>query len=393
MRVALVHYWLVAMRGGERVLEALLELFPEADIFTHVYAPEAVSPAIRRRRVFTSLIQQLPFAVRQYKKYLPLMPLALEQFDLRGYDLVISSESGPAKGVLTGTHTPHICYCHTPMRYLWDFYQDYLEEAGPLLRPVWRWFSHRLRAWDALAAMRVDFFAANSRNVASRIAKHYRKPSAVIHPPVDVRAFAPSDGLYPEADDYYLYVGQLSAYKRPDLAVRACSLGKRRLVVIGDGPEKKALARMAGPTVTFLGRQDTPSVIRHMRRCRALLFPGEEDFGIVMAEAQAAGRPVIAFARGGALESVVHGQSGILFPNQDLSSLSRAMAELENGEYSFEPAALSQSAERFSREAFLGRFSQFARQCLEAYAKDGPPAGTRAAPEPASEPASAKEAI
>ncbi len=374
MRVALVHYWLVAMRGGEKVLEALLELFPQADVFTHVYAPGAVSPAIRQRRVTTGFIQKLPFAVRHYQKYLPFMPLALEQFDLRGYDLVISSESGPAKGVLTSPDTPHICYCHTPMRYIWDFYQGYLEEAGPIVRPALRCFSHRLRMWDVLSAARVDFFAANSRNVAGRIAKHYRRSAEVIHPPADLAFFTPAGGVFPQPEDHYLYVGQLTAYKRPDLAVQACTRMNRKLTVIGDGPERKALERMAGPTVSFLGRRDAPSVARHMQSCRALLFPGEEDFGIVPVEAQAAGRPVIAFGRGGALETVRHGQSGILFPKQDVPSLCRAMEEFEAGTYAFDPAALARGAERFSKERFLREFRSFLDRCLETYGKSGPPA-------------------
>lgn len=364
MKVAFVHYWLVTMRGGENVLEAMLQRFPEADVFTHVYAPEAVSPAIRQHRVRTTFIQKLPFASKAYKKYLPLMPLALEQLDLRGYDLVISSESGPAKGVLTSPGTAHLCYCHTPMRYLWDFYQDYLAGAGPLTRLFLRLYSHRLRMWDALSALRVDHFAANSRNVANRIAKHYRRDAAVIHPPVDVAAFAPENGLYPEPEDYYLYVGQLTAYKRVDLAVRACTLLGKRLVVVGEGEERKRLAHLAGPGITFAGRQDKDSLRDLMRKCRALLFPGEEDFGIVPLEALAAGRPVIAFARGGALETVDHGRTGLLFPVQDVPSLCRAIEEFETGRHEFDPAVLTEQAGRFSPEAFQNAFSHFVDNSL-----------------------------
>lgn len=369
MRVALIHYWLVSMRGGEKVLEALLELFPEADVFTHVYAPENVSPAIRQRRVNTTFIQKLPFAAAHYPKYLPLMPLALEQLDLRGYDLVISSESGPAKGVLTGPDTLHLCYCHSPMRYLWDFYQDYLQQIGPVPRLLFRLLSGRLRAWDALSSMRVDHFAANSRNVARRIAKHYRRNAEVIHPPVDVRAFAPQDGRYPRPEEYYLYAGQLTAYKRADLAVQACARMGRKLVIIGEGPEYKNLARLAGPTVSFLGRQDGPALARHLQRCRALLFPGEEDFGLIPVEALAAGRPVIAYGRGGVLETVRHGRSGIFFPSQDVVSLCRAMEDLESGKYQFDPGALAREAERFSPAIFKEAFSDFLTRCLESRGK------------------------
>lgn len=358
MRVALIHYWLTSMRGGEKVLEALLELFPQADIFTHVLVPEKISPAILKHRITTSFIHKLPFAGRHYQKYLPLMPLALEQFDLRDYDLVISSESGPAKGVITRADTPHICYCHSPMRYLWDFYQDYLEEAGPLLRPFWRYCSHRLRQWDVLSSFRVDHFIANSQTVAGRIAKHYRRDAVVIPPPVDVERFAPGDEAG-EPEDWYLFVGQLNAYKRAELAIEACSKLNRRLLVIGEGPERGRLEKIAGPTITFPGRLSTPEVIAHMQKCRALLFPGEEDFGIVPVESLAAGRPVIAYGKGGATESIRHGHTGILFPTQDVSSLCEGIELLESGRFSFNPQTLQQDAQRFSKKAFQQSFLSF----------------------------------
>ena len=364
MRVAVVHYWLVGMRGGEKVLEAILDLFPEADIFTHVYVPDAVSPTIRKHKVTTSFIQKLPFAATAYPKYLPLMPLALEQLDLRGYDLVISSESGPAKGVLTGTDTVHICYCHTPMRYLWDCYQHYLEKAGTVSRLALRLFSPYLRMWDALTAQRVDFFAANSHNAVRRIAKHYRRTAEIIYPPVDVRAFAPKKGDCPAPEGYYLYVGQLVAYKRADLAIQSCNHLARKLIIIGDGPEHKALKSIAGPTVTFLGKQDEASLCRHMQRCNALLFPGEEDFGIIPIEALAAGRPVIAFGAGGALETIQHGETGLLFSEQTSSALCAAIEEFENGRHVFEPDRLTLEAERFSRNKFQDSFKRFLEECL-----------------------------
>lgn len=364
MRIAIVHYWLVSMRGGEKVLEALLELFPEADLFTHVYAPEAVSSIIRAHKVTTSFIQKLPFSRRCYRKYLPLMPLALEQLDLRGYDLVISSESGPAKGVLTDADALHICYCHTPMRYLWDFYQEYLEQNGPVTRFFFRLCASRLRIWDALSAQRVDHFVANSCNVAKRIAKHYRRSSEVIYPPVNSRFFVPQDGLYPLAEDYYLYVGQLTAYKHADIAVRACTETGRRLVVIGEGEEHKKLVRMAGPTVSFTGRPDQETLRRYLQRCQALIFPGEEDFGIVPLEAMAAGRPVIAYAGGGALETVTHGKTGVLFPEKTVASLCEALDDFERGLYSFDPVLLTREAERFSAARFKKEFREVIDACL-----------------------------
>lgn len=352
MRVALVHYWLVTMRGGEKMLEALCRMYPQADIFTHVYDPEAVSATIRQHKVTTSFIQRLPFAKKAYQRYLPLMPLALEQFDLRGYDLVISTESGPAKGVLTSAETTHICYCHTPMRYVWDFYQDYLAEAGAFTRFAMRPLTHYLRMWDALSAQRVDHFIANSHNVARRIRKHYRRESTVIYPPVDVSAFTPPLGQYAPPQDYYLYLGQLVGYKRADLAVAACTRMNRPLLVMGEGPELQRLKAMAGPSVEFLGWQPAPVIQEKMQQCRALLFPGEEDFGIVPLEAAAAGRPVIAYGKGGALETVVHGTTGLHFARQTEEALCEAMEAFEAAEATFTPAVLTAHASRFSEDRF-----------------------------------------
>jgi glycosyltransferase involved in cell wall biosynthesis len=361
MRVALIHYWLVAMRGGEKVLESLCRLFPQADIFTHVCVPENLSPTLRRHTIKTSFIQKLPFSARAYQKYLPLMPLALEQLDLRGYDLVISSESGPAKGVLTHAQTPHICYCHTPMRYLWDFYQDYLQQSHPLIRPAVRLLSHRLRQWDALSALRVDHFAANSRNVARRIARCYRREAVVIHPPVEVERFAPGQTPRPSAPDApLLCLGQLTGYKRVDLAVKACTLLKKPLQIIGQGPEEARLRSLAGPNIAFLGQLDREAIVHHLQNCSALLFPGEEDFGIVPVEAMAAGRPVIAYAGGGALETVREGITGLFFREQSVASLQEAMERLETT--TFDPEAIIRHANAFSEAAFAGAFTELVRR-------------------------------
>lgn len=355
MRVALVHYWLVNMRGGERVLESLCRLFPEADIYTHVLIPESLSPTLRRHRIRTTFINRLPGSARHYQKYLPLMPLALEQLDLRAYDLIVSSESGPAKGVLARADTPHLCYCHTPMRYLWDFYQDYLETAGPLTRVAMRVLFHRLRQWDALSAGRPHRIVANSHVVAQRVARWWGREASVVYPPVDTLRFAAApDAGPPQPDAPYLYVGQLVRYKRPDIAVQACSRSGRRLLVAGDGEERRCLEGMAGPGVRFLGRvghEELPALYRH---CRALLFPGEEDFGIVPVEAQAAGRPVIAYGRGGAVETVRHGETGMFFDSQTAEALCAALDEFE----SMPPpdaARLAAHAAAFSEERFLNQ--------------------------------------
>ena len=354
MKVAIVHYWLVAMRGGEKVLEALCRLFPQAEIFTHVYNPDAISDQIKQHAIRTTFINKLPFAKQLYPKYLPLMPLALEQLDLRGFDLVISSESGPAKGVLTSATTRHICYCHSPMRYLWDMYQDYLEELSPISRVGMRLLAPRLRQWDAISSMRVDHYVANSQTIAARIGKHYRRKAEVIHPPVDVAAFRPQDGIFsrPEPDAPYLCLGQLVGYKRVDLAVKACTATNRRLVVVGEGPFRKELQASAGPTVQFVGWLNPDAVKKQIIGCRALLFPGEEDFGIVPVETQAAGRPVIAYRKGGALETVKDGVTGLFFDEQTVPSLTDALDRFEQHEKDFDPQILNAHAQSFAPEFF-----------------------------------------
>lgn len=370
MKVALVHYWLVNMRGGEKVLEALCELFPEADIFTHVHRPDRVSETINKHRVQTTFISRLPLAASLYKQYLPFMPLALEQLDLRGYDLVISSESGPAKGVITRPDALHLCYCHTPMRYVWNMYQDYLEAASPPSRVAMPWLIHRLRMWDFQSAARVDAFVANSQNVARQIWRYYRREATVVYPPVDVEAF---DHRAPR-DDFYLYVGELTRYKRVDLAVKAFSTAGKRLVVIGDGNEAEALKAAAGPTVTFLGRQPFPVLRDHYARCRALVFPGEEDFGIVPVEAMASGAPVIAFRRGGALETVVPGETGVLFDAQTEDSLLAGVRAFEATESLFCREGIAAHSRQYSKSNFKSRFLD----ALEA-ASAGPKTPVRAA--------------
>ncbi|HZT86891.1 MAG TPA: glycosyltransferase [Stellaceae bacterium] len=351
MKVAIVHYWLVGMRGGEKVVEALCDMFPHADIFTHVYVPEAVSEKIRRHRVTASFINRLPRAARMYKSYLPLMPLALEQLDLRGYDLVISSESGPAKGVVPPADALHLCYCHSPMRYIWNMFHEYRERSGRLTRAVMPFLAHYLRLWDAAAAMRVDQFVANSRTVAARVRRYYGREATVVPPPVDVDAFevvAPA-----ERGDYMLMVGELVPYKRPDLAVEAFNRMKAPLVVIGGGEMLGRIRRLAGPTVTVLGPRPFADLRHHYARCRALIFPGEEDFGIVPIEAMASGRPVIAYGRGGALETVRPGLSGILFEEQTADAIAAAVEGFD--ERQFDPAQIAGCAREFATERFIER--------------------------------------
>lgn len=361
MRVAIIHYWLVAMRGGEKVLEELCGMFPEADIFTHVYVPERISATINAHQVFTTYINRLPFARANYQRYLPLMPSALEELDLTGYDLIISSESGPAKGVITHPNALHICYCHSPMRYVWDQYHLYRGNAGRLTRVMMSLTMPLLRAWDVSSSAHVDYFVANSSFIARRIAKVYRRDSEVIFPPVDLEAFSVS----PEpSKDFYFSIGQLVPYKRFDLVVEACTRLGRRLVVVGSGQDEARLRAMAGPTVEFRGWASNEDLAHYYQNCRALLFPGEEDFGIVPLEAMASGRPVIAFGSGGALDTVVPGRTGAFFQHPTSSSLEAAILDFEKIEDTFEPQAIRRHAQTFSREVFRRKLTAFINAAL-----------------------------
>ncbi|MDB5508025.1 MAG: putative glycosyltransferase group 1 family protein [Hyphomicrobiales bacterium] len=348
-KVALVHYWLVGMRGGEKVLERLCDLYPDADIFTHVCDPNAISEKLKSRRIVTSFINSLPRAPKMYKNYLPLMPLALEQLDMRGYDLIISSEAGPAKGIIPGGDALHVSYCHSPMRYIWNMAHDYRERTGLVKKLLIPPLAHRLRMWDLSTASRVHKFIANSETVANRIYTYYRRGSEVIHPPVDVSSFAPAAQI----GDFHLMAGELVRYKRPDLAVEAFNRSGKRLVVIGGGEMLEELRRMAKPNVQLLGPQPFAELRRHYAECRALIFPGEEDFGMVPVEAMASGRPVIAYNRGGATETVVDGKSGFLFDDQSIESLEAAISRADATP--LDPYSLVEHAKSFSVEVFSQR--------------------------------------
>jgi glycosyltransferase involved in cell wall biosynthesis len=344
------------MRGGEKVLEALCDIYPQADIYTHAYAPNMISTRIKQHTIKTTFINSLPYATRMYKRYLPLMPLALEQLDLRGYDLVISSESGPSKGIIPSSPAVHICYCHSPMRYIWNMYNRYYEESGRLTRAMMPPLAHYLRNWDVGTANRVDHFVANSSTVSKRILSYYRRESDVIYPPVDTQAFRPVQAA--EVADYYLMVGELVGYKRPDLAVEACNRLKQNLVVIGGGEMLQHIRKIAGPTITVLGAQPFDQLRHHYARCKALIFPGEEDFGIVPLEAMASGRPVIAYGRGGATETVVAGKTGLFFHEQTIDAV---IEELERFRMTdFNPLEAVARAAEFRTAVFMDRFRAFA---------------------------------
>lgn len=365
LKVAIVHYWFVSWRGGEKVVEDLCKIFPQAHIYTHVVDRNILPSSMARMKISTSFIARIPYARRLYKNLLPLMPLALEQLDLRGYDLVISSESGPAKGILTSPDTMHICYCHTPMRYVWDMYHDYMSSSGRIKRFFMAPLLHYLRLWDRLSADRVDHFVANSANVARRIAKHYRREADVVYPPVAVDDFCISQ----QHEDFYLMVGQLVGYKRADLAVKAFTRTGKRLVIIGEGEEMRALRDMAGRNVEFLGRQPFEVVRDRYSRCQALVFPGEEDFGIVPLEAMASGRPVIAFGKGGALETVVDGKTGVFFHEQTEDALLDAVERFEGMKSGFLPAEIRAHACLFGPERFRSEISKIVENQLRAHAR------------------------
>ena len=352
MRVALIHYWLVNWRGGERVLRAIADLFPEADIFTHVADPVIVREHFPDHKIFTTFIGRLPGARRFYQRYLPLMPLALEQLDLRRYDLVISSESGPAKGVIVGPMATHICYCHSPMRYAWDMYHEYNERSGPLTRALMGPVLHYMRLWDQTSAQRVDRYVANSQFVARRIEKYYRRPAEVIYPPVEVDNFVSSH----PSEDFYLSVGQLVKYKRTDLLVQAFNALNRPLVIIGEGETLSTLRRIAKPNIRFLGRQSWDVIREHYSRCKALVFPGIEDFGMVPVEAMASGKPVIALGQGGVRETVVDGLTGLYFHEQTPKALAEAVHQFEGTVAKFDPQVIRAHAKQFSEQIFKDRF-------------------------------------
>ena len=367
MKVALVHDWLTGMRGGERCLEVFAELFPEADLFTLLHVPGSVAPVIERRRIVTSFLQRLPQAERRYRHYLPLFPAAVRAFDLRGYDLVLSSSHAVAKSVRVPAGALHVCYCFTPMRYVWDLYDDYFgPRAGPVTRllmpPVAAW----LRRWDRKTARGVHHFVAISRFVADRIRRAYGREADVIYPPVDVSRFRVEEA----PGEFYLVVSALTPYKRVDLAVEACNRLGRQLRVVGSGPEERRLRALAGPTVEFLGWRDDAEIADLYARARALLFPPLEDFGITPLEAMAAGRPVIAFGEGGARETVVppgEGEppTGLFFARQTVDDLSAAIQRFEASAHQFEPKALRRRAEAFDRPVFRERMQAYLRARME----------------------------
>ena len=360
MRVALVHHWLVTMRGGERVLEGLADLFPSADLFTLVCDRGILPSSLDRFRISCSFLQRFPRPTQWYRYYLPLFAFATRQLDLRGYDLVITSDAAMMKGIRVDPSATHVCYCHTPMRCLWSGYEVHRQAVGPVTAFALSALRNRLCHWDYEAARRVDHFVTNSENVKNRIRKFYNRDSFVIYPPVDTQRFV--IGPRRVRENFFLVVSQLVPYKRIDLIVEAFTRCKRPLVIIGDGPERSKLERRAGRNIRFKGSLPQAEVIKAMQRCKAFVFAAEEDFGIVMAEAQACGTPVIALGKGGALEIVENNVTGALFNEESVDSLLEALNRVET--ISFEPNLVRASALRFTRERFRDEFSTVLRRIL-----------------------------
>jgi glycosyltransferase involved in cell wall biosynthesis len=363
MRVALIHDWLTGMRGGEKVLDALCEVFPSADLFTLVHVPGSTSPAIERRRVVRSPIQWLPAAARRYREYLPLFPFAIEQFDLDGYDLVVSTSHCAAKSVVVPGRARHLCYCLTPMRYAWDQFDAYFgpERVGPRRSAILRPILARLARWDRDTAHRVHRYLAISQHVARRIALYYNRESTIVYPPVDTEFYTPGSA---PVSPRFLIVSALVPYKRVDLAMTAARRAGLSLTVVGDGPERSALEGLAGRGIELVGRKTDAEIRELYRTSIATILPGEEDFGIVPVEAQACGRPVVALGRGGALDTVVPGVTGVLVPDASVEALADSLREAAARPW--DSAAIRRHAERFSRATFTRGIARAADEVMAA---------------------------
>jgi glycosyltransferase involved in cell wall biosynthesis len=354
-------------------------MFPNADVFTLFLDAQRLPPALQKHKITSSVLDKIPGARRVHRHFLPFYPLAVEMLDLSGYDLVITSDSGPMKGVVTDLNATHICYCHSPMRYIWDGHSAYLRGMSPLMQTIFGLTSHYVRNWDYSAAQRVDYFVANSNYVAERIWKYYRRDSTIIHPPINTSHSFVAD----RHDDYYLAVGRLVPYKRTDILIEACSRLGRKLVIVGDGPEAKRLKKHAGKNIEFLGEADESQLRNIYARCRALLFAADEDFGMVPLEAQSYGRPVIAFGKGGSLETVIGayapigrqkvqqttGITGVFFAEQTADALANAILSFESSEDIFVPQDIQLHARKFDTSIFVDRLRNYV-ECVMANGRE-----------------------
>lgn len=362
MKLAIAHDFLTQMGGAENVVKVFREIFPDAPIYTSIYNPDVMCPSFKTADIRTSFMQKLPFVKKHSRRYLPFYPYAFESFDLSEYDVVLSSSSSFAKGVITGPHTCHICYCYTPMRFVWN-YHTYIDQEpfSKFTKAVLPYLIHRLRRWDEISSNRVDHFISISSEIDKRIRKHYRRLSTVILPPVDTSRFSIGE----RDGGYYLIVSRLLPYKRIDIAIQACNKLSLPLKVVGGGRDMERLKDIAGPTVEILGRVSDEERLTLLRECRALLFPGMEDFGLVPVEAMACGKPVIAYAGGGALDTVRVGVSGVFFNEQTPESLADAIMDFDPAR--FDPQAIRKHAELFDVNVFKEQMLRFVREKYSEY--------------------------
>ena len=358
-KTAIVHDWFCNMGGGDKVSEAFLDIMPNSPIYTSCYLVKSLTPKLQEADIRASFLQKkLNQKKDNHQKIFPFMPTAFESFDLNEYDIILSSSSSCAKGVITNPRSIHICYCHTPMRYAWEYFYEYTENMSKIKKKIISYCMTIIRMWDAIAANRVDFFIANSQNVANRIRKHYRREAVVINPPIDTKFFTPGN----ENGDFFLCVSRLVKYKRIDLAIQACNELKIPLIVIGQGAEREYLESIAGPTIQILGRQSDEVIREYYRKCKALIFPGEEDFGMTPLEAQACGRPVIAFGKGGTLETVLDGKTGLFFAEQTIQSLEQAIQKFLN--MNFSKDVCISNAKKFSYDKFDTKMIDVINKCI-----------------------------
>jgi len=365
MKIAIIHDWLTGMRGGEKVLESLFELYPDADLYTLFHIKGSVSPIIENRNVFTSFLQRAPAIDSKYRYLLPLFPAAIQSLRLKTYDLVISSSHCVAKGIRFARPTPHLCYCYTPMRYLWAMLDDYFKRqrslpTGSLSRYLFPLFSGYLKKFDLKSNQTVDRFIGISNHIAERIKKYYGSPADVIYPPVETDRFS----ISPTLKDYYLIISAFAPYKRIDLAIAAFNQLGAPLLIVGGGPEEKRLRKMANANINFLGALPNEALPQLLAECKAFIFPGEEDFGIAPVEAMASGRPVIAYAKGGALETIT-ADTGIFFNQQSPSALSAAIHTFEQQIHRFDPQKIRARALTFDKTVFQSRFKAYVKSYLD----------------------------
>lgn len=366
MKIALIHDWIIDIGGSEKALKEIYSIFPSADIYTLLFKEESLRElSIQKNKVNASFIQKFPKSREIYRNLLPFFPLAIEQFDLSEYDLIISSSHAVAKGVLTNSKQLHISYCYTPIRYAWDLYHQYLKNSNlnrGLRGLLIKIFLHYLRIWDVSTVNRVDKFIAISRYISKRIKKIYNRNSAVIYPPVDIDKFE----LYEKKENFYLTVSRLVPYKRIDILIEAFNkMPNRKLIVIGHGPDMKKLKKIARSNIEFLGYQPFHVVKEYLKKAKAFLFAGEEDFGIALVEAQACGTPVIAYSQGGASEIVIDKKTGILFKEQTVNSLIEAIKDFEKNEDSFDFSVIRKNSIRFNKERFRKEFKNFVFSVIE----------------------------